>query len=146
MKRASMFGTTAEISKVLSSTPSFKRTPLIWDIRALSCLTPFRSGFCANFESRIKVKDVRKFNKVIRIETTLHKSINFDGNVSILPCASYCMMTTVICVLSPQTYHQMHYGHSRFYGDCIKMRLTNKTIIQIPVQVGGSNLPLTHHT
>jgi hypothetical protein len=52
-------------------------------------LTPFCSYFIDYVECDVPVWDVTKVNKVIRIETMLHKFTNTAGNLVFLPCVSY---------------------------------------------------------
>ncbi len=85
---------------------------LIWDTSALFGLTPFRSDFIGYVEWDIPVRDVTKVNQVVGIGTTIHKFTDVNGNPVYLPCVSYHLPKTDVCLFSPQTYHQMHGGYS----------------------------------
>jgi hypothetical protein len=75
---------------------------LIWDRGASFGLTPFCSDFINYVECNIPVWDVTKVNKVIKIGTMLHKFIHTDGNPEFLPCISYHLPLTDICLFSLQ--------------------------------------------
>jgi hypothetical protein len=81
---------------------------LIWDTGVLFGLTPFCSDFIDYVECDIPVWDVTKVNKVIGIGTTIHKFTDTNENPVFLPCVSYHLPQTDVCLFSPQTYHQMH--------------------------------------
>ncbi len=89
----------------------------------------------------IPVRDVTKVTNVIGIGTTLHKFTDIRGFPVYLPCVSYHLPQTDICLFSPQTYHQMHGGYSEVYGDCIKMLLKTSEI-QIQIVREKLNLPI----
>jgi hypothetical protein len=78
---------------------------LILDSGASYGLTPFHSDFINYVDCDIPVWDVTKVNKVIGIGTTLHKFTNTDGKLVFLPCVSYPLPQTDVCLFSPQTYH-----------------------------------------
>ncbi len=101
---------------------------LIRDTGASFGLTPFRSDFIDYVECDIPVWDVTKVNKVIGIGTTIHKFTDISGNPVFLPCVSYHLPQTEVRLFSPQTYHQMHGGYSKVYGQSIKMKLRTSSI------------------
>jgi hypothetical protein len=82
-------------------------------------------------------------NKVIGIGTTSHKFTNTDGNPVFLPCVSYHLPQTDVCLFSPQTYHQTHSGYSKVNGQSIQMKLCTSTI-SIDIIWDQSNLPVVH--
>jgi hypothetical protein len=94
---------------------------LIWNIGASYELTPFCCDVIDLVECDIPVRDVTKVNKVIGIGTTLHKFANTDGKPVFLPCVSYHLPQTDVCLFFPQTYHQMHSGFFKVYGQSIQM-------------------------
>ncbi len=116
---------------------------LIWDTGASYGLTPFRSDFIDYVECDMPVWDVTKVNKVIGIGTTLHKFTNTDGKPVFLLCVSYHLPQTDVCLISPQTYHQMHGGYSKVYEQSIQMKLRTSTI-NITIEQGLTNLPVVH--
>jgi hypothetical protein len=102
---------------------------LIWDTGTSYGLTPFRSDFIDYVKCEIPVRDVTKVNTVAGIGTTLHKLFtDFNGNPICLPCVSYHLSETDVCLFSPQTYHQMHGGYSEVHSDCIRTLLKTSTI------------------
>jgi hypothetical protein len=88
----------------------------------------------------IPVRDVTKVNNVIGIGMTLHK-FNTRGLPVYLPCVSYHLLQMDVRLFSPHTYHQMHGGYSKVYGDCIKM-LLNTSEIQIQILREKHYLPI----
>jgi hypothetical protein len=116
---------------------------LIWDTGALFGLTPFRSDFIDYVECDILVQDVTKVNKVIGIRTTIHKFTDTNGNPVFLPCVSYHLPQTDVCLFFPQTYHQMHGGYSEVYGQSIQMKLRTSSI-HIDIIQDQANLPVVH--
>ncbi len=116
---------------------------LIWDTGTSYELTLFHSNFIDYVECDIPVWDVTKVNKVIRIRTTLHKFTDTDGKPVFLPCISYHLPQTKVCLFSPQTYHQMHGGYSEVYAQSIQMKLRTSTI-SITIKQGLTNLPVVH--
>ena len=115
----------------------------IWDTGTLFGLTPFCSDFIDYVECDIPVRDVTKVNKVIGIGTTIHKFTDINGNLVFLPCVSYHLPQTDVCLFSPQTYHQMHGGYSEVYGQSIKMKLRTSSI-HIDIIRDQANLPVVH--
>jgi hypothetical protein len=101
---------------------------LIWDTGALFGLILFHSDFIDYVECDIPVRDVTKVNKVIGIGTTIHKFTDTNGNPVFLPCVSYHLLQTDVCLFSPQTYHQMHGGYSEVYVQSIQMKLRTSSI------------------
>jgi hypothetical protein len=89
----------------------------------------------------ILVWDVTKVNNAIGLGTTLHKFTDTRGFPVYLPCVSYHLPQTDICLFSPQTYHQMHGGYTKVYGNCIKMLLKTSEI-QIQIVREKYNLPI----
>ena len=118
---------------------------LVWDTGASYGLTPFRSDFIDYVKCDIPVRDVTKVNRVIGIGTTLHKFIDNNGQEIFLPCVSYHLTQTDVRLFSPQTYHQMHGGHSMARAHQVEMKLSNHRII-IPVNLGGTNLPAVYNS
>jgi hypothetical protein len=116
---------------------------LIWDTGALFGLTSFCSDFIDYVECNILVRDVTKVNKVIRIRTTIHKFMDINENLVFLPCVSYHLPQTDICLFSPQTYNQMHGGYSEVYGQSIKMKLRTSSI-HIDIIQDQAYLPVVH--
>jgi hypothetical protein len=116
---------------------------LIWDTGAFYGSTPFCSDFIDYMECDIPVWDVTKVNKVIGIGTTLHKFTDTDGKPVFLPCVSYHLLQTDVCLFSPQTYHQMHSCYSKVYAESIQMKLRTSTI-SIMIEQGLTNLPVVH--
>ena len=139
-------GSASDMHRILPSSPCYKNTILIWDSGASFGLTPFRSDFIDYVEADIPVKDVTKVNRVIGIGTTLHKFKDSNGNDVILPCVSYHLQTTDVRLFSPQTYHQMHGGHSILAGDYVEMFLGNNNNVLISIDREGSNLPLVRNS
>ena len=121
--------------------PSFENTPLVWDSGASLGLTPYRADFFDYVKVDIAVKDVTKMNKVIGIGTVIFKFSNDKGEDVFLPCIAYHFPTSDIRLFSPQTYHQMHDGHSTLNKDEVLMELEDHRIV-IPVDKGPSNLPM----
>jgi hypothetical protein len=101
---------------------------LILDMGASYGLTPFCSDFINYVECDITVWDVAKDNKVMEIGTTLHKFTDTDGKLVFLPCVSYHLPQTDVCLFSPQTNHQMHGVYSEVYPQGIQMKLRTSTI------------------
>jgi hypothetical protein len=116
---------------------------LIWDTGASYGLTPFCIDFIDYVECNIPVWDVTKVNKVIGMGTTLHKFTGTNGKPVFLPCVSYHLPQTDVCLFSPQTYHQMHGGYSKVYPQSIQMKLCTSTI-SITIKQGMTNLPVVH--
>jgi hypothetical protein len=117
----------------------------IRDTGASYGLTPFCSDFINYVECDIPVWDVTKVNKVIRNGTTWHKFTDTEGKPVFLPCVSYHLPQTGICLFSPQTYHQMHGGYSEVYAGSIQMKLFTSTI-SITIKQGLTNLPVVHYS
>ncbi len=116
---------------------------LIWDTGALFGLTPFCSDFIDYVECDIPVWDVTKVNKVIGIGTTIHKFTDTNRNPVFLPCVSYHLPQTNVCLFSRQTYHQMHGGYSEVYDQSIQMKLRTSSI-HIDIIWDQANLPVVH--
>ncbi len=83
-------------------------------------------------------------NKVIGIGTTIHKFTDINGNLVFLPCVSCHLPQTDVHLFSPQTYHQMHGGHSEVYGQSIKMKLHTSSIHIDIIFWDQANLPVVH--
>jgi hypothetical protein len=118
-----------------------KSLMLIWVTGTSFDLTLFLSDFIDIVACTILVRDVTKVNNVIGIGTTLHKFTDTRGFSVYLPCISYHLPQTDIHLFSPQTYHQMHSGYSKVYGNCIKMLLKTSNI-QIQITREKHNLPI----
>ncbi len=116
---------------------------LIWDTGASYGLAPFCSDFINYVECNIPVWDVTKVNKVIGIGNIMHKFTNTDSKPVFLPCVSYHLPQTDVCLFSPQTYHQMHGGYTKVYAQSIQMKLRTSTI-SITIEQGLANLPVVH--
>ena len=110
---------------------------LIWDTGASFGLTLFQSDFIDYVACTIPVRDVTKVNNVIGIGMTLHKFTDTKGFSVYLPCVSFHLPQTDVCLFSPHTYHQMHGGYSEVYGNCIKMLLKTSEI-QIQIMLASS--------
>ncbi len=118
-----------------------KSLMLIWDMGTSFGLNPFWSDFIDYVACTIPVRDVTKVNNVIGIGTTLHKFTDTRGFPVYLPCVSYYLPQMDICLFSPHTYHQIHEGSSKVYGNCIKMLLKTSKI-QIQIMREKHNLPV----
>ena len=117
----------------------------IWDTGASFVLTPFWIDFIDCLEADIPVKGVTKINRVIGIGTTLHKFQNYQGKDIFLPCVSYHLSTTDVHVFSPQTYHQMHGGHSRLSVDSMEIYCKVNRIV-IHIWSNQTNLPIVYNS
>ncbi len=98
--------------------------------------------------SDIDVRDVTKVNKVIGIDTTLHKFVDVAGNNIYLPCVSYHLPLADIRLFSPQVYHQIYGGHSVVNGNEVVMRVREDgrpITIAIPIDRDGTNLPVVRN-
>jgi hypothetical protein len=109
-----------------------KQLMSIWDMGASYGLTPVLSNFIDYVVCTIPVRDVTKVNNVIGIGTTLHKVTDTKELPVYLPVVSYHLSHADVHLFSPQTYHHMHGGYFKVYGDCIKM-LLNTSEIQIQI-------------
>ena len=118
---------------------------LVWKTGDSYGLTLFRSDFIDYTEFDIPVKDVTKVNRVIGIRTNLHKFIEIIGQYMFLTYISYHPTQTYVRLFSPQTYHQIHIGHSVVQGNKAIMNLPFHRI-HIPVDLGGNNLPVVHYS
>ena len=116
---------------------------LVWETGALYGLTLFSSDFIDYVECDILVKDVAKVNRVIKIGTTLDKFIERNCQYIFLPCISYQLTQTYVCLFSTQTYNQMHGGHYVVNGNQLTTHLPFHRI-DIPVDIGGTNSPVVH--
>jgi hypothetical protein len=114
---------------------------LIWDMGVSFGLPPFQSEFIDYVACTIPVQDITKVNNVIGIGTTLHKFTDTKRFPVYLPCVSYHLPQTDVRLFSPHTYHQMHAGYSKVYGNCIKMLLKTSEI-QIQIMREKNNLPV----
>ncbi len=91
----------------------------------------------------IPVRDVTKVNKVIGIGTTIHKFMDINGNPVFLPCVSYHLPQTDVCLFSPQTYHQMHGGYTEVYDQSIKIKFRTSSI-HVDIIRDQANSPFVH--
>ena len=107
-------------------------------------LTPFKSDFIDYVECDIPVKYVTKLNRVVVIRTTLHKFIESNGRDIFLTCISYHLTQIDVRLFSPQTYHQMHGGHSVVHRNPVIIHFPFHSI-PIPVDLGGTNLSVVHN-
>ena len=131
---------------------SFIDCPLVWDTGASYGLTPFRGDFLDYEECSIPVQDISKTNMVIGIGTVMWKFKEASGGTIYLPILCYHLPTADIRLLSPQTYHQLHGGHSRLIdnGSAVEMNMAQQSPemparkIRIPIDMGGTNLPVVH--
>jgi hypothetical protein len=120
---------------------------LIWDTRASAGLTPFWSDFIDYVKCKIDVRDITKVNKVVGIDTMLHKFVDNNGNHVYLPCVSYHLPTTDVWLFSPQIYHQLHGGHSVVNGNEVVMKFCKEgALISIPIDRNATNLPVVHNS
>jgi hypothetical protein len=119
LRRASMLKGGVLENRVLNT--CCKKDPktmiLIWDTGASFGLTPFQSNFIDYVKCDIPVRDVTKVNRVIGIGTTLNKFVDTKGQEVFLPCVSYHLTQTDVCLFSPQTCHQMHGGYSEVHSN-----------------------------
>ena len=114
---------------------------IIWDTGALFGITPFWSDFIDYVEADKAVKDVTKINHVIVIGTKLHRFKNDKGKEAFLPCVSYHLPTTDVCLFSPHTHHQIIGGNSYLCGDCVEMNLKdNISVVLILREL--ANIPI----
>ena len=143
--RATVLRSVMESSPFYRVSHNRRSMPLVWDTGASFGLTPYRSDFMDYVECNIPVKDVSKTNTVIGIGTTLHKFIDTNGQVVFLPCISYHLPSTDIRLFSPQTYHQLHGGHSTVDGDKVIMHL-DQHCIEILIDRNKTNLPILDNT
>jgi hypothetical protein len=116
---------------------------LIFDMGALFGLTPFFSDFIDFVECDMPAWDVTKVNKVIRIGATVHKFTNTNRNPVFLPCVSYHLPQTDVCLFSPQTYHQMHGGYLEVYGHSVQVKLCTFSIY-LDIIRDYAKLPVVH--
>ena len=131
---------------------SFVNCPLVWDTGASYGLTPFRGDFLDYEECSIPVQDISKTNMVIGIGTVMWKFKEASGGTIYLPILCYHLPTADIRLLSPQTYHQLHGGHSRLIdnGSAVEMNMAQQSPemparkVRIPIDMGGTNLPFVH--
>ena len=86
-----------------------------------------------------------KLNRVIGIATTIFKFIENNGQDIFFPCIFYHLTQLDVRIFSPQTYHQMHCGHSIVQGNQVTMHLPFHRI-HIPVDLSGTNLPVVHNS
>ena len=119
-------------------------TVLIWDTGSPFGLTPFKSDFIYYVTCNIYVKNVTKFNTVIGIGTTNHKSVDSNESYVFLPYFYYHLPTTDVRLLSSQTYHRLHGAHSIIKGFNVKMVLKNHNIV-IPINRQEVNLPIIYN-
>ena len=86
----------------------------IWDTGASFGLAPFKGNFIDDVRCDIPVKDVKKFNTVIWIGTTIHKFADANGKYVFLLCISYHIGTTYVRLflstkLSPASLRALNY-------------------------------------
>ena len=96
-------------------------------------------------EAYIPVKDVTKINRVIGNGTTLHKFQNNQGQYIFISCGSYRLPQTDVRIFSPQTYHQIHWGHSLLNGDSVDMPCKGNRVV-IPIPREKVNLPIFYNS
>ena len=92
----------------------------------------------------IPVENVTKVTWVIGTGTTLHKFIESNGRDIFLTCISYHLTQIDVRLFSPQTYHQMHGGHSVVHRNPVIIHFPFHSI-PIPVDLGGTNLSVVHN-
>ena len=91
--------------------------------------------------------EITKVNKVVGIGTTLHRFVDTNGNDVYLPCVSYHLPLTDVCLFSPQIYHQLHGGHSVVNGDEVEMKFCKEgAAISIPINRNSTNLPIVYNS
>ena len=117
---------------------------LVWDTGASYGLTPFRSDFIYYVKFDTPVKDVTEVNRVLGIVTTLHNFIKSNGRDILLPCIYFNLIQTYVQLFSPHTYHKMHGGHYVVQGNQVTMQFPFYGI-HIPVDPGGTKLPVVHN-
>ena len=96
-------------------------------------------------EADIPVKDVTNINRLIGIGTTLHKFQNDQGQDIFISCFSYHLPQTDVQLFSPQTYHQIHGGHSSLNGDAVEMHYKGNRVV-IPIRRGQENLLIVYNS
>ena len=141
VQRFHLFKSSLESSVSLPSKPTFENVALVWDTGASYGLTPYRQDFIDYVEVTIPVKDVTKVNQVVGMGTAIFKFKDSDGKTIFLPCIAYHLPSADIRLFSPQTYHQMHGGHSIVDADHVEMILKKKRIM-IPIDHKCTNLPM----
>ena len=107
---------------------TFDNCVLVWDTGASFGLTSFRFDFIDYVECQLPVEDISKTNIVIGIKATLHKFM-VNGEPIWLPCLSYHLLSTEVCLFSPWTYHTLYGGHSVVMGDKVDMFVGQHKII-----------------
>ena len=90
------------------------------------------------------MKNITNINWVIGVDTTLHKFQNDQGKDILLPFVSYHVPTTDVHLFLPQTYHQIHGGHSRISGDSVEMYCKGNRIV-IPIWHEQENLTIVYN-
>ena len=118
---------------------------LVWDTGASNLLTLFSSDFHDYLRCYLPVKYVTKVNRVIVIRSTIHKFIDRNVQDILFPCISYHLTQIDVYLFHPQTYHQIHCGHSGVQENEVTMHLSFHRIY-IPVNIGGTNLPVCHNS
>ncbi len=133
-----------------TASTNFEACPVVWDTGASFGLTPFATDFIDYEEVDIPVKDIAHTNTVVGMGTVMWKFRDSTGELIYLPLLCYHLPTADIRLLSPQTYHQLHGGHSSLdnRGTTVVMHLPSKgrghpgRKINIPIDLRGTNLPV----
>ena len=118
---------------------------LVWDTGTSYRLTPFRIYIIDYVKFDYTVKGTTKVNKVIGIRTNPHKFIDRKFQDIFLPCISYHLTHTDLCLFYPHTYHKIYSDHSIVQGNQVTMHLSNCRI-HIPIDIGGTNLLVVHNS
>ena len=85
-----------------------------------------------------------KFNTVIGIGTTIHKSVDVNGKYLLLPWISYYLQTTDVRLFYKKTYHNLHGAHSIIKSFNVKIVLKNHNVA-IPINRKEANLPIIYN-
>ena len=117
---------------------------LVWDTGASIGLTPFCSDFIDYLPlDGMTVKDIAQENTLLGIGTVMWKFKSWQGNDVFIPAIAYYMPECDICIQSPQSYFQLHSGHSKVSDNKVTMYLPGleKHIVDIPIDE-TCNLPV----
>ncbi len=79
---------------------------------------------------------------MIGIGTTIDKFVATKGQFVYLPQIAYHLLSSEVCLFSPQVYYQNCGGKSIIFGDQVEIHLTNWNHIDIPIYVFESNIPI----
>ena len=102
---------------------------LAWDTGASFGLTPFKADFVDYMECEITVKDVTKVNKIIGVETPIHKFKSTKGENVYLPHMSYHLPMDGIHLLNTKPYHHMYRVNSIIYSERVEINLSRHELV-----------------